>query len=347
MASRRRAASAASILSLRPTWGFVLFFLARGARGPFNVCPDFRMTLFSLIFALLAEQLRPLSAHCSLLELLRRLSAVLLSRFSNGPAGMGRLRWVLVVMAAGFVTALASYLLWELQPVLAFAFNVVVLYLSMGFRHESQYFSDIHLALRMGEIERARGLLGEWRGAQYLRATPSEVARLAIEQALVEAHRTVFGVAFWFVILPGPSGAVMYRLARFFADDWGCRPEPRLADAGRFAKRAFQLIDWLPVRLTAASFSVVGDFEDAIYCWRTQAVLWPEKSSAILIASGGGALGVRLGMPIHESGEFLTRPEMGQGDEASADHMQSTVGLIWRALLVCLFLLTLVSLAGW
>ena len=347
MASRRRAASAASILSLRPTWGFVLFFLARGARGPFNVCPDFRMTLFSLIFALLAEQLRPLSAHCSLLELLRRLSAVLLSRFSNGPAGMGRLRWVLVVMAAGFVTALASYLLWELQPVLAFAFNVVVLYLSMGFRHESQYFSDIHLALRMGEIERARGLLSEWRGAQYLRATPSEVARLAIEQALVEAHRTVFGVAFWFVILPGPSGAVMYRLARFFADDWGCRPEPRLADAGRFAKRAFQLIDWLPVRLTAASFSVVGDFEDAIYCWRTQAVLWPEKSSAILIASGGGALGVRLGMPIHESGEFLTRPEMGQGDEASADHMQSTVGLIWRALLVCLFLLTLVSLAGW
>ena len=305
------------------------------------------MTLFSLIFALLAEQLRPLSAHCSLLELLRRLSAVLLSRFSNGPAGMGRLSWVLVVVAAGFVTALASYLLWELQPVLAFAFNVVVLYLSMGFRHESQYFSDIHLALRMGEIERARGLLGEWRGAQYLRATPSEVARLAIEQALVEAHRTVFGVAFWFVILPGPSGAVMYRLARFFADDWGCRPEPRLADAGRFARRAFQLIDWLPVRLTAASFSVVGDFEDAIYCWRTQAVLWPEKSSAILIASGGGALGVRLGMPIHESGEFLTRPEMGQGDEASADHMQSTVGLIWRALLVCLFLLTLVSLAGW
>ncbi|WP_031346773.1 CobD/CbiB family protein [Thauera terpenica] len=305
------------------------------------------MTLFSLIFALLAEQLRPLSAHCLLLGPLRKLSTVLLSRFSNGPAGMGRLSWVLVVMAAGFVTALASYLLWELQPVLAFAFNVVVLYLSMGFRHESQYFSDIHLALRMGEIERARGLLGEWRGAQYLRATPSEVARLAIEQALVEAHRTVFGVAFWFVILPGPSGAVMYRLARFFADDWGCRPEPRLADAGRFAKRAFQLIDWLPVRLTAASFSVVGDFEDAIYCWRTQAVLWPEKSSAILIASGGGALGVRLGMPIHESGEFLTRPEMGQGDEASADHMQSTVGLIWRALLVCLFLLTLVSLAGW
>ena len=308
---------------------------------------DSCMTLFSLIFALLAEQLRPLAANCLLLGPLRKLSTILLSHFRDGPAGMGRLSWALVVVSGSLLSAVVYYLLWELQPVFAFAFNVAVLYLTMGFRHESQYFSDIHLALRMGEIERARGLLGEWRGAQYLRATPSEVARLAIEQALIEAHRTVFGVAFWFVILPGPSGAVMYRLARFFADDWGCRPEPRLADAGRFARRAFQLIDWLPVRLTAASFSVVGDFEDAIYCWRTQAVLWPEKSSAILIASGGGALGVKLGMPIHESGEIVDRPEMGQGDDANADHMQSTVGLIWRALLVCLFLLTLVSLAGW
>ena len=305
------------------------------------------MTLFSLIFALLAEQLRPLSANCSLLGPLRSLSATLLFRFKAGAAGMRRLSWILVVVSASFLSAVAYYLLWELQPVLAFAFNIVVLYLTMGFRHQSQYFSDIHLALRMGEIDRARTLLGEWRGAQYPLAEPDEVARLAIEQALVAAHRTVFGVAFWFVILPGPSGAVMYRLARFFADDWGRRQEAELADAGRFAQRAFQLIDFLPVRLTAASFSVVGDFEDAISCWRTQAVLWPEKSSAILIASGGGALGVKLGMPIHESGEIVDRPEMGQGDDANADHMQSTVGLIWRALLVCLFLLTLVSLAGW
>jgi adenosylcobinamide-phosphate synthase len=38
---------------------------------------------------------------------------------------------------------------------------------------------------------------------------------------------------------------------------------------------------------------------------------------------------------------------MGQGNEADADSMQSTVGLIWRALLVCLFLLALLGLAGW
>lgn len=305
------------------------------------------MTLFSLIIALLLEQLRPLPVDRVVFGPLRALSRRLTQRFNDGQAVHGRLAWALVVVLGALLAALVYYMLWELHPVFAFAFNIVMLYLTMGFRHESHFFTDIHLALRMGEIERARTFLGEWRGGQYHASSSSEVARLAIEQALVAAHRNVFAVAFWFVILPGPSGAVMYRLARFFADDWGRRPETEFGEFGRFARRAFEVVDYVPARVTAASFSVVGDFEDALYCWRTQAVLWPDRSSAILLASGGGALGVRLGMPIHESGEIVDRPEMGQGDDADADHMQSTVGLVWRALLVCLFLLALLGLAGW
>jgi cobalamin biosynthesis protein CobD/CbiB len=57
----------------------------------------------------------------------------------------------------------------------------------------------------------------------------------------------------------------------------------------------------MPIRVTAASFAVVGDFEGAAHCWRTQAVSWPEAGSGILLASGAGALGVRLGMPVHDS----------------------------------------------
>ncbi|MFT3758060.1 CobD/CbiB family protein [Thauera sp.] len=304
------------------------------------------MTLFALIIALLIEQIRPLPVDRWVLQPLRKLSRSLLERFGDGQATHGRLIWVGVVVLGSLLTAVLHYLLWEMHPVLAFAFNVVVLFLTMGFRHEGRFFSGIHLALRMGDMEHARALLSEWRGRDCGEADASEVARLAIEQILVSTHRSLFGVAFWFVILPGPSGAVMYRLARFFADEWGHGVQAE-SGAGRFARRAFELIDWLPAWLTAASFSVVGDFEGAIYCRRTQAVLWPDKSSAILLASGAGALGVRLGMPIHESGGFVDRPELGQGDEADADHMQSTVGLIWRALLVCLFLLALLGLAGW
>lgn len=305
------------------------------------------MTLLSLILALLVEQVRPLPVQQVVQAPLRKLSSVLVERFNDGQDRHGRVAWWLIVLAATVTAAVVHFLLWHVHPLLAFAFNVGVLYLTLGFRQESHFFTDIHLALRMGELDRARSLLAEWRGGQYQEASSSEVARLAIEQALVAAHRNVFGVAFWFVILPGPSGAVLYRLARFFAEEWGGRRDAEFGQFGRFAQRAFEIIDWLPVRLTAASFSVVGDFEDAVFCWRTQAMLWQDKASAILIASGAGALGVRLGMPVHESGEIVERPEMGVGDEADADYMQSTVGLVWRALVVCLLLLALVGVAGW
>ncbi len=305
------------------------------------------MTLFSLILAFLLEQLRPLPSTGVFASALRTVAEGGTRRLSDGTAASGRFAWLLVVVPATVAAAFGFWLLWEMHPALAFLFNVAVLYLCMGFRQDSRAFTEIHLALRMGELDRARQLLGAWRGADHSEAQAGEVARLAIERALVSSHRTIFGVVFWFVVLPGPSGALMYRLARQLAETWGGRHDAEGAAFGRFARRAFEAIEWLPTRITATVFSVMGNFEDAVYCWRSQAVLWPERSSAILIASGGGAMGVRLGMPVHESGSIVDRPEMGLGDEAGVDHMQSTVGLIWRAFLVCLFLLVLLAAAGW
>lgn len=305
------------------------------------------MTLFALILALILEQLRPLGARLRVLAPVAAFAEGLSRRLNDGSVGNGRIAWLLLVGLSTFGTAVAYWLLWELQPVFAFVFNIVVLYLCMGFRHEIHSFTEIHVALRMGELERARTLMAAWRGGRYDEANASEIARLAIEMALVAAHRNLFGVVFWFVILPGPSGAVMYRVARLLADTWGARRDAAGGEFGVPAQRAFQAIDWLPVRMTATVFSVVGNFEDAVYCWRSQAVLWPDRSSAILITSGGGALGVRLGMPVHESGGIVDRPEIGLGSEAGVDHMQSTAGLVLRALLVCLFLLALLAAAGW
>jgi len=79
---------------------------------------------------------------------------------------------------------------------------------------------------------------------------------------------------------------------------------------GSFARQAFYWLEWLPIRLTAATFAIVGDFEDTVYCWRTQAASWPDSEAGILLASGAGALGVRLGMPIPQGGLPLDRPEL-------------------------------------
>ncbi|MBS3935011.1 MAG: cobalamin biosynthesis protein, partial [Sulfuritalea sp.] len=106
-------------------------------------------------------------------------------------------------------------------------------------------------------------------------------------------------------------------------------------------------LDWLPARITAASFAIVGDFEDAVYCWRTQARQWSDSAAGILLASGAGALGIRLGMPLSDSLGIDVRPELGLGDDADVDHLQGAIGLVWRALVLCLLLLALLTVAGW
>jgi len=100
------------------------------------------------------------------------------------------------------------------------------------------------------------------------------------------------------------------------------------------------------VRFTAAAFAVVGDFEDAVHCWRTQASGWPDPELGIVLASGAGAIGVKLGMPIVEGGTMIERPELGIGEDADTGHLDSLVGLVWRALVMWLLMLLLLSVAA-
>src|SRR5207237_8352530 len=98
----------------------------------------------------------------------------------------------------------------SLHSFLALAFNIAALYVTLGFRQFSHNFTDLQLAVKSGDIERARALLEQWRGASGVVRTREEVIRLAIEEALIASHRHVFGVLFWYLLLPGPSGAVLY-----------------------------------------------------------------------------------------------------------------------------------------
>jgi adenosylcobinamide-phosphate synthase len=324
------------------------------------------MSLFqaflSLIVVLLLEQLRPLPVKRAVLDPLRQLTAVLLERFGDKQKHHGQLAWGVLVLGGTGLCALVSTLL---PSILSVPFAVLVLYLCLGFRHESHYFTDIHFALRGGEIDRARTLLAEWRGGQYDEVGSGGIARLAIEQALIRVHRNVFGGMFWFVVF-GPCGVVLYRLARFFHDEWNAKPpsgvEAELGveaapvqvagdgagkQRGEFARNVFLVIDWVPSRITAVLFAIGGNFEDAVFCWRTQAALWPDRVSAILVTSGAGALGVRLGEPDFDDGKSSENPEVGVGDKACVDDLQATVGLVWRALIVFLALLALTTVAAW
>jgi len=229
----------------------------------------------------------------------------------------------------------------------------------MGFRRFSHAVSAIVNAFKAGDLGLARRALAAWRGGGVSELSSEDVARLAIERGLVDAYRQVFAVIFWFVILPGPVGAVFYRAVALLAEEWGpaapgVEPTP-LAQArdefGRPARTLLGWLDWIPVRLTALSFAIVGDFEDAVDCWRTQAHRWSREDGGlaigVLLASGGGALGAQLGGPLPVLvGEPDVRPELGTGDPAGPDILPSAVGLVWRALVLWLLVILLVTVAN-
>lgn len=303
------------------------------------------MTLLALILTLVLEQFRPLNAARYLYPLLASLGTFFEARFNDGQARHGTAAWCLMVLPPVLLSAVLYFVLYSVHPLAALLFNIVVLYYTMGFRHTSHYFTRIHAALRAEDLPNARRLIGEWRGHLHDQSSSHEIVRLTLEQGIVGAHRQVFAIIVCFVLLPGPSGAVLYRLAGYYARTWGARTDPDIGEFGIFARRAFAVIEWLPARMTAIAFSIVGDFEDAAHCWRTQASSWPDHNEGILLAAGAGALGVRIGQPIQESGEIVDRPELGTDDEAEVEYLQSFVGLVRRTLVLSILGLLILSLS--
>lgn len=316
------------------------------------------MTFLSIFFALLIEQLRPLRADNPGYLAIKHLSVRMEDWFNAGQAHHGRLAWFATILLLTVPTLLVYWTFQRISPVLAFVFNVAILYLTLGFRHYSHYFSSIQTALARGDEVTARAMLAEWTRRDTTTMDVHEISRTAVETALITAHRNVFGVFFWFLLPIGPAGAVLYRISEYLARAWNEPGNSHAEPFGNFAMRAFYWIDWIPARLTATAFAIVGNFEDAIYAWRNFSARWRDRTTGIILAAGGGAMGVRLGEPIEVAAEPVSSDpgavdgqilevETLPGEEATPRFLQSTVGLVWRALLLWMFVLLLLSTARW
>jgi len=326
------------------------------------------MSFFAVLLALLIEQLKPLPrdnwVHETLMGWVRWTGR-------NFDAGQPHHTWVVWCVSVGVPSLLVAglYLLishWSL--LLALAFDVAFLYLTLGFRQFSHYFTDIRDALERGDETEARRLLGEWRHLDASELPRTEVLRHVIEHALLAAHRHVFGVFFWFVVLSalglGPMGAVLYRMAEFSARYWGYRQRTLDApahDALRvLSQRLFAIVDHVPARLTAFGFAVVGNFEEAAASWRRDASLWQHPSEGVILAAAAGALGVQLGgaaapgVTPDRSKTFTAGGEAGMADAQGSTagvpvqlgHLHSVVGLVWRSVVLWMLLVALLTLAN-
>lgn len=323
------------------------------------------MGFLAILIALLIEQARPLSFDNPVHAGLRGWGRTVRRNLDAGDHSHGWVAWLLAVGVPAAVAAMVYHGLWRFSAFLAFGWTVAVLYLTLGFRQFSHHFTSIRDALEDGQEDAARERLAHWQQVDVGLLPRSEIVRHVIEYSVISAHRHVFGVLAWFSILAavglGPTGAVLYRMAEFVSRYWHHRqPVAQHASEAlqRASAQAWWLIDWLPARLTALSFAVVGSFEEAIEGWRFHAQRFPNDNDGVVLAATAGAINVRLG---GEALKARSEPSaLQQGLEIDADlgdsdstpgvapevgHLRSVVGLVWRSVVVWMLLLALLTLA--
>jgi len=326
------------------------------------------MNFFAVLFALLIEQLKPLPrgnvVHDALTSWMRWTGR----NFDAGRDHHAWVVWSVTVLFPALIVFAVYQAIAHFSLVAALVWNIAVLYLTLGFRQFSHYFTDIRAALERADEVEARRLLSEWRHLDASELPRTELLRHMIEHSLLAAHRHVFGVFFWFVLLStlglGPAGAVLYRMAEYASRYWAFKS--RTIDAPlnerlmQISQQLFSALDHVPARMTAFGFAVVGNFEEAINCWRRDAGLWRYPNEGVILAAAAGAVGVQLG----GSAAPGVTPDRSKTFEAGASpeavgaegstpgltpelgHLRSVVGLVWRSVVLWMLLLALLSLAN-
>lgn len=295
------------------------------------------MSFFSLLTAFALEHWRPRRSPFSFYQTFARLVVFLREKLDGGEPSHGFLAWCCAVLVPVLLAAWIAHWLAQLWTPLAWAWSVGVLYATTGFRYYTLKAEEIALLLRAGEVQTAQARLADWRGLPADDAHTSPQAQTIAGQTIARLFghslRQTFGVLCWFVLL-GPAGAVLYRLSSVLTR--------RLGDASEGFRKwpglLFHLLNWLPARLTAMTYAVAGNFEDAMYGWRTRSTLWPDAEEGVVVSAGAGAMGVRLDQ--EQTG-------IGSGEPPDADQIDSAVSMIWRGLMVWVVAGLLLTVTGW
>lgn len=269
------------------------------------------MNFLAILLALAAERLSPQGTALGELRLLRLLLQALkrLGRAADTVA----LPWLLTIAAVVLTVWLDTCFAGGLTQIL---FAGGVLFLCLGPRDLSEDVLRLIAARQRGDATEVERLS---RGLQSGPA-PDESDRSLMGALFIQSHERLFGVLLWCMAL-GPAGAVAYRLASRL---------PRLltqlgfsANTQQAADQLHALAAWLPTRLAACLFALVGSMDDALKAWKNVGELnysgaWRHHSWAVLAevsaaslameeADGGSTVAPNLDAALREVLRMQTR----------------------------------------
>ncbi|MBD9399793.1 MULTISPECIES: adenosylcobinamide-phosphate synthase CbiB [unclassified Pseudomonas] len=244
--------------------------------------------------------------------------------------------WCLAVLPLTLLTVLLVQLPW-----IGWLVQIVALYAALGLRSLDQHAQPVAQALRLGDLPVARQRVGYMVSRRTEDLDATGVARAGTESVLENGSDAVFAALFWFLVAGAP-GVVLYRLSNTLDAMWGYRNE-RFERFGWAAAKIDDLLNYLPARLVALTYAVLGRTALALRCWQRQAPQWDSPNAGPVMAAGAGALGVSLGGAAVYHGELHQRPELGEGPPPRARDIERAMNLVWGGVLLWLLLMLIVE----
>ncbi len=235
-----------------------------------------------------------------------------------------------------------AYLL-SLIPLWGELFSLIVVLIAIGHKSLHDHTQPIAEALSNNDDTTARALT-----SRIVSRDPEtlDIPKATVESILENGSDSIFAALFWFVIAGAP-GVVLYRLANTLDAMWGYKTS-RYLYFGRFAARLDDVLNYLPARLTAISYCLVGFSKTGFSCWSRQAKQWDSPNAGPVMAAGAGALHIKLGGAAQYHGEWHQRPVLGVGDDAKANDIVRALRLIRHSVFLwlgVLFFLAVISYA--
>lgn len=222
-----------------------------------------------------------------------------------------------------------------------YIWDVLALYLAIGATSLSQHALEVKKALDASDLNCARTRVGWIVSRDTAALQAPDVCRAAVESVLENGNDAVFGAIFWYVLLGAP-GAVAFRLLNTLDAMWGYKSE-RYLHFGWAAARLDDVMNWIPARLTALTYSLCGNVVSGLRCWRLQARAWYSPNAGPVMAAGAGSLQVELGGSAIYHGQLKHRPRLGDGQAPQAKDIDRAVRLVWRGIVLWVFFIAIVS----
>jgi len=187
--------------------------------------------------------------------------------------------------------------------------------------HLDEYFD----AMENGDVQSAYYQVEDYldlKSGKNMPENKQKLGRTVTTLILSQSNFRFFGVLVYFILL-GPAGALLYRLTCTF--EFSVRDE----DESPYRKKLAQLrniLDWLPVRITAFMYALAGDFNGAMSNLKHHLFQAHNHSESLLQETGLGALGL--------DAEII--------DDVKKENNQA-LALVYRSLVILLVIIAMMT----